>query len=327
MVPVIVDCALYEAGSRLDVERRMATLSHLDVHPNAFGWLGLMVPTPAELTEACVLLGIDEDVDVDEVLAPHVRPVLSFEGRTIQLVLRTAEYLDTEEVISLGEMTLIASDRAVVSVRHGQASPLSELRHELESEPERLALGPVGVLAAVVARVVSDYRPALDGFEKDALEVEREVFSTSGTQPVRRLFHLKREVRSFQVALESLDEPLDRLIRHAVRRHPDAIVQDLSEAADQLSRTVNRTRSLSNLLDAALTASLAQTGVQQNEDMRRISAWVAMAAVPTLIAGIYGMNFDEMPELHHRFAYPVVLAVMGAIVLLLYRAFRRNGWL
>ncbi len=101
----------------------------------------------------------------------------------------------------------------------------------------------------------------------------------------------------------------------------------MTEANDQLDRTIGRTRSLSNLLDAALTASLAQTGIQQNEDMRKISAWVAMAAVPTLIAGVYGMNFDRMPELDSAFGYPLTLAAMGCIVLVLHRFFKRNDWL
>ncbi len=201
------------------------------------------------------------------------------------------------------------------------------MRAELESEPERLRHGPIGVLAAVVARIIDDYRPALDGFEKDVLEVERDVFDLTQFQPVRRLYALKRELRMLLHAIESLEEPLDRLIRKVAASAHHSVIEDLNEARDQLARTVSRARSLSELLDAALTASLAQTSIQQNADMRKISAWVAMAAVPTLIAGIYGMNFEHMPELDAAVGYPLVLAAMGVIVLALYRAFKRNGWL
>ena len=184
----------------------------------------------------------------------------------------------------------------------------------------------MAVLAAIVGRVIDDYSPALDGFEMDALEVERDVFSDTRAQPVRRLYKLKRQVRDLLVAIDSLQDPLNRLMRVVGPHLPEEVLADLSEAADQLDRTVVRTQSLSGLLDAALTASLAQISVQQNEDMRKISAWVAMAAVPTLVAGIYGMNFDTFPELHWRFGYPLVLVGMGVIVLLLYRSFKRSGW-
>ena len=285
------------------------------------------MPDVDELTGMCRRLDI-AGIDMDEVLSPHTRPVLSVEGDVLNLVVRTARYIDAEETVSLGEMTILVHDRAIVSVRHGQASPLSELRHELEESPERLRHGPLGVMVAIVARIIADYRPALDGFEKDALEVEREVFAVNRHQPVRRLYALKREVRVLLHAIESLDEPLDRLIRHLARHADRAVVEDLNEAADQLARTVSRVRSLSGLLDAALTASLAQTGIQQNEDMRKISAWVAMAAVPTMVAGIYGMNFEHMPELRSApWGYPVVLVAMGAIVLYMYRAFKQNDWL
>ena len=182
------------------------------------------------------------------------------------------------------------------------------------------------MLAASVSRVIDDYGPALDGFERDAVEAEREVFSEGRQQPVKRLYKLKREVRTLLVAIDALQDPLNRLIRTVGHRVSPEVLADLSEAADQLDRTVTRTQSLSGLLDAALTASLAQISVQQNEDMRRISAWVAMAAVPTLIAGIYGMNFDSFPELHWDFGYPMVLLVMAGIAGLMFRSFKKGGW-
>ena len=327
MIDVIVDCALYEQGRRLSYDPMVETLEQLDEHPDSFAWIGFAMPDVAELTEACDRLGITDEIDVDEILAPHRQPVLSVEGKVIHVVLRTARYVDRDEKISLGELTLLVTERAVISIRYGHASPLSKLRQELESEPELLHAGPPAVLVAIIEQVIADYSPALNGFEQDVIEVERDVFSDGGPQPVRRLFRLKSEVRTFQSPLEALPEPLARLSRLLRRFAHRDVVEDLNEALDQLDRTVIRTRSLSNLLDAALTASLAQTSIQQNADMRRISAWVAMAAVPTLIAGIYGMNFRDMPELDSTLGYPVVMAAMGLIVLGLYRFFRKNDWL
>lgn len=327
MAVVIVDCALYQDGKRLDYDPGYDTLAKLQQHPDAFAWIGFAMPTNEELERACASLGIADDVDVEDVLAPHRQPVLSVDGPLLHVVLRTARYDDRTERISLGELTVLMTERVVISIRYGQASPLSRLRTELEADPDLLALGPAAVLVAIVEQVVADYSPALNGFEQDVMEVERDVFSDGGPQPVRRLYHLKREVRTLQSPLDALLEPLARLSRHLRRWADPDVVEDLNEAIDQLERTVSRTRSLSNLLDAALTASLAQTGIQQNEDMRKISAWVAMAAVPTLVAGIYGMNFDEMPELRWAGGYPFVMFSMFVVVLTMYRAFRKNDWL
>jgi magnesium transporter len=185
----------------------------------------------------------------------------------------------------------------------------------------------MAVLTAVIDRVVRDYGPALDGFENDVIEAELEVFTDIHHQPVERLYRLKREVRRTLVAFDALQDPLSRLIRAVGASIPEELAADLNEASDQLDRAVTRAHSLSGLLDAALTASLTQITVQQNNDMRKISAWVAMAAVPTMIAGIYGMNFDSMPELSSSLGYPLVLLVMLVTVAGLYRYFKRSGWL
>ncbi len=341
---MIIDCAAYVDGKRVDVDTSCIptpgmlppsmgesevdetdSSPHWDA-PDGFVWLGLRMPDVAELGEWCDALDIDE-VDPAAVLAPHARPVLTVNGTTVQLVLRTIRYDDREEVASLGEMTLLVRPHSIVTIRHGPTSPLSELRGALERDPRRLREGATAVMVAVIGRVIDDYGPALDGFETDAVEVEGEVFSDSSRQPVRRLYRLKRELRRMFVALDALQDPLDRLTRVFEPHLSREVLADLRENADQLRRAAARARSLSDLLDSALTASLTQISVQQNNDMRKISAWVAMAAVPTMVAGIYGMNFDTMPELRSPAGYPLVLIGMAIIVTLLYRRFKRSGWL
>ncbi len=297
-----------------------------DVVGDGFVWLGLRMPDEAELQQGMDSLGI-AGVSALDVLTPHARPVLTVEGTVVQLVLRTAAYEDGNETIALGEMTVLVGPRSVLTIRHGQASQLSTARAALEADPERLRLGPAAVVAAVVNVVIDGYGPALDGFENDVIEVERDVFSDSNRQPVQRLYKLKREVRRMIVAIDSLDDPLARLIRVRGSHMPAPILHDLNEASDQLDRAVTRAHSLSGLLDAALTASLTQISVQQNDDMRKISAWVAMAAVPTMVAGIYGMNFENMPELAWAGGYPLVLSLTAIAVALLYRLFKKSDWL
>lgn len=346
---MIIDCAAYIDGRRVGVDTdalsagqrvRIAAaeagqtealakaVGELAVPEGADGfvWLGLSVPAEDELGKMAEALELS-GVRPNEVLAPHTRPVLTIDGPTMQLVLRTARYQDSNETIALGEMTILVGPRAVVTIRHGRASQLSTVRASLEADPDRLRLGPMAVVAAVVGHVIEDYGPALDGFEADAVEVEREVFSESRRHPVERLFKLKREVRRVHVAIDALQDPLARLIRVHGDRMPAEVLADLNEAADQLARVVNRTHSLSELLDSALTASLTQISIRQNDDMRKISAWVAMAAVPTMIAGLYGMNFEHMPELDWPVGYPLVLTVMAVVVAVLYRQFKRSGWL
>jgi len=301
-------------------------MSAEQIDDDGFVWLGLRVPDEQELQRACAALDM-HGVDPKAVLAPHARPVLVVENGTVQLVLRTVAYDDKSEVVALGEMTLLIGERGVISVRHGPASELAPVRAALEADPDRLQLGPAAVVAAVIGQVIDDYGPALDGFENDVIEVEGDVFSETGRQPVRRLYKLKREVRRMMVAIEALQDPLARMIRLRGQNFPPQVLDDLVESADQLGRAVTRANSLSGLLDSALTASLTQTSVQQNDDMRKISAWVAMAAVPTMVAGIYGMNFRHMPELEWKFGYPLVVGLTAIAVALLHRQFKKSGWL
>jgi magnesium transporter len=322
-VTMQIDCAAYVDGERRPFDPDVDTIDDL---PTGFVWLGLRIPDVGELDRSCAALAL-VGVESGQILTPHTRPVLTIEHGTIVLVIRTASYQDPVESIELGEMTLLVGERAIVTIRHGPASPLATVRASLEADPARLRLGPSAVLAAAVNQVIDDYGPALDGFENDVVEVEGDVFSDTRRQPVQRLYQLKREIRRMYVAIDALQDPLARLIRLYGASVAPEIRDDLVEAADQLDRAVTRAMSLSELVDAALTASLTQISVQQNDDMRKISAWVAMAAVPTLIAGIYGMNFEHMPELENRFGYPAVVGGIAVIVGLLYRQFKKSGWL
>ncbi|MDY7101914.1 MAG: magnesium and cobalt transport protein CorA [Actinomycetota bacterium] len=324
---MIIDCAAY-----VDGKRATPSLDLDDVRPwlrreDGFVWLGLQMPDHAEMTHVCRVFDLEDAIDVDETLAPHSRPVLMIEGPTTSVVLRTAAYEDRRERVILGEITVIVQPRFVITVRYGKASPMAGLRHELEQDPDQLRRGPLAVFAEIVSQVIDDYHPALDGFEQDAVEAERAVFDEAAQRPTRRLYLLKRQVRELLVAIDGAHEPLMRLTRIRVATHYQPIMDDLHEATEQLGRVVRRAESLSELLTTALDASLAEISVRQNEDMRRISAWVAIAAVPTAIAGIYGMNFEYMPELDARFGYPLALALMTAACLLLYRGFRKAGWL
>jgi magnesium transporter len=323
---MIVDCGAYANGRRLGGTLTLDDVSdHLGA-PGTFVWLGLRMPERDEMDRVAKIFGLT-DLDVDDVVAPHDRPVLATIDDATWLVLRTAQYHDRLEQVLLGELCVLFTDRYVITVRYGQASPLDGVRRAIEADPERLEIGTPAVVAAIVERVVDDYRPTLDGFERDVLEVENEVFSESRSRPVRRLYQLKRQVLELMIVSDALLDPLCRVARTCtVLQHPE-VQNDLLLATDQLDRIVTRTKTTSDLITTAIDANLTQVSLQQNEDMRKISAWVAIAAVPTAIAGIYGMNFDQMPELDWNLGYPAVLIVMAVACTTLYRAFRRSGWL
>jgi magnesium transporter len=291
-----------------------------------FAWVGMRMPSADELRSVVGALAMG-DIDIDEIIEPHSRPVLVIDPPVVQLVLRTARYNDGDESISLGEIIVLVSPTAVITVRYGQVTPLDGVRSELEADPAWLVRGPGAVLAAVIDQVITDYGPAVDGFEYDVIEAEREVFSDSRRQPAQRLYALKRQVRDLLVAIASLRDPLARIQRVLGARLSASTFEELGESSEQLERVITRLQSLDNLIDAAVEANMTQVQIRQNEDMRKISAWVAIAAVPTMIAGIYGMNFDHMPELHWVVSYPLVLGVMAAACYVMYRSFKRNDWL
>ena len=323
---MIIDCAAYEGGRRVTDELAVDDVPRWLDDPDAFVWLGLRMPSAAELGQVCEAFGID-GVDVDAVLALHRRPVLAAEPWGTWLVLRTAHYRDTPEVVSLGEISVLISDHFVITIRHGDASPLGDARATLEADPDLLAEGPMAAVGVIVEAVIDSYGPALDGFEQDAVEVEREVLSESRHRPVRRLLNLTRQLRELQLVVDALVDPLDRLTRQRSLPWTEEALREFEPLLGQVTRVAGRAQTLSGLLNAAHAANLAQTSQQQNDDMRKISAWVAIAAVPTMVAGIYGMNFRHMPELDWAIGYPVVLGLTTLACALLYRNFRRQDWL
>lgn len=323
---MIVDCAVYQSGHRepgtLDLDQVAAACRRTD----AFVWIGLYEPTDEEFDTVAREFGLHE-LAVEDAVTAHQRPKLEMYDQSLFIVLKTARYVDELEVVQFGEIQIFVGDGFVVHVRHGEASPLAEARRRVEQRPDLLKFGPGAVAHAIVDKVVDDYAPAIAGIENDISEVEYEVFSDSGTNPVERIYKLKREVLELHGATVPLVEPLDDLTRRSFALVPHDLDEYFRDVHDHLLRIVQRVVTDRDLLSSVLEANLTRVSVRQNEDMRKISAWVAIAAVPTMIAGLYGMNFEHMPELESTYGYPVVLAFMATVCVLLYWRFRRSGWL
>ncbi|HSK90015.1 MAG TPA: magnesium/cobalt transporter CorA [Euzebyales bacterium] len=323
---MIVDCGLYERGRRSEREVSLAEAFELAGGDDCFVWVGLHDPTPEEFEDVRQRFHLHE-LAVEDAIKAHQRPKLEVYDDSLFVVLKPARYDDDAEEVSYGEIMMFIGERFVVSVRHGGLSPLSAVRDRLEAQPKLLRHGPLAVLYAVLDRVVDEYLPIVTQLDRDVQEVEEDVFSVDGGNPTERIYRLKRQVLGFHQATTGLIEPLELLSRDRVPLDTGPLAKYLRDVDDHARRIDQQVNAHRDLLTSILQANLAQVGVRQNEDARKISAWVAIAAVPTLLAGIYGMNFDHMPELDWRFGYPTALLLMGTICLGLYRAFRRSGWL
>lgn len=328
---MIVDCAVYRDGSRLVLpEERTDYLSARAAAregDGGFVWIGLHEPSEHEMAEVAKAFTL-HPLAVEDALAAHQRPKLErYPGDHVFMVLKTLWYVDENDAVETGEIAVFVGADFVVTVRHGAGAELKITRQSLERQANVLGSGPFAVLYSVCDHVVDDYEHVAQQLQIDVEEIELSVFSSERTQDAQRIYTLKREVSEFRRAVAPLREPLTRLA-HAqlpeVDAHAGTFFRDV---ADHAILVTDQVETLDHLLSSAHDAHMARISVQQNDDMRRISAWVAIAAVPTMIAGIYGMNFQNMPELRWHYGYFMVLAVMATSCTFLYRSFKRSGWL
>jgi magnesium transporter len=323
----LVDCAVYDQGRR---EGGLVPLTQaLDRAHRAedgFVWIGLHDPEQAAVEAVGSEFGL-HPLLVEDAIQAHQRPKLEVHGGLIALVMKTAAYVDETERVEIGELMLVVGPRFVVSIRHGLPVPLDGLREELESDATRMEEGPGAVFHAIVDRVVDEYADVLDGLVNDVDEVEETVFTDVRTNPTERIYRLKREVIAFKRAVGPLVHPMSRLVDDETLPLPEKARPYMRDVLDNLTRDADGVNSIDDILSGVLDANLAQISLRQNEDARKISAWAAIAVVPTMIFGLYGMNFEHMPELRWELGYPLVLAVTVAICVGLYARLRRVGWL
>ena len=266
------------------------------------------------------------ELAVEDAEHAHQRPKLEDYEDSFFVVLRPARYDDAAEEVEFGEIHLFIGGAYLIAVRHGAASELGPARQRLEARPDLLRLGPAAAAWAIVDQVVDDYAPVVDGLETDIEEVEQQIF-TQGADPTERIYRLKREVIEFHRAASPLLGPLEQLERGAFPRVDERLRSFFRDVADHARRIDEQVMGQRELLTSVLEANLALQSVRQNEVVRQISAWAAIIAVPTFIAGVYGMNFEHMPELDSPIGYPLALAVMAVCVFVLHGFFRRIHWL
>src|SRR3954452_17974725 len=325
----VVDCALYVDGKRQEGRLPYQGALQAAEESGGFVWIGLYEPSDQQVNALAQEFDLHSLAVEDAVLA-HQRPKLEQYGDHWFLVLKTAKYIEHEEltgqseIVRTGEIMMFVGHNFIVTVRHGSARPLGEIRQALEHDEELGRCGPPGGLYKILDQGVDGYLDVSYEVEQDIDELEESVFSPQRTDDTLRIYQLKRELLEFKRAVVPLGRPLEQLLG-ADKLQP--IHDYLRDVDDHLRRVTEQVESDDELLDSILDANLTRVSVQQNDDMRKISAYAALFAVPTGVAGIYGMNFDHMPELHWQLGYPFALLVMVVIVSALYSAFKRSGWL
>jgi magnesium transporter len=319
---MIVDSAVYVNGHRHAGDIPLEETYEASRRQGCFAWIGLHEPTEDEFEAVRREFGLHE-LAVEDAIKAHQRPKLEVYGETLFLVLKTAEY--EADRIRFGEILLFAGDGFIISVRHGDF-PLHEVRIDMERRPDLLAHGPIAAVYAIVDRVVDAYGPVIEELDTDIREVEIEVFSPDRANPAPRIYRLNRSVLQLYQAVTPLRPSVDDLAR-GLHLIPDEMRPYFRDVDDHLLRVTASIREFRELLTQILSANITQASFRQNEDVRKISAWAAIIAVPTLISGIYGMNFEHMPELGWRVGYPLALLLMVGLCLALYGQFRRSGWL
>jgi len=327
---MIIDRAVYRDGRRTAEPDDLGKLHAASQTGDALVWLDLYEPTGEEFSTVAREFGLHE-LAVEDAVKAHQRPKLERYEDTLFIVLRPARYVDETETVLFGEVDMFAGPQFVITVRHGDAQELGEVRRRLEIRSELLRRGPMAIVYAILDHVVDGYEPVVAGLENDIDEIEDEVFGGSPTVS-RRIYDLTREVIEFQRATGPLDAILARLMEEPMLDEEDR--RQLRDVHDHSARVEEQADSfralLHNILNVNLTLetkALSQASQDQNEQVKRISAWAAILFAPTVIGTIYGMNFDNMPELHWRFGYLYALALMVLISGGLYLAFRRRDWI
>ncbi|MFG2893950.1 magnesium and cobalt transport protein CorA [Streptomyces sp. NPDC048248] len=329
----VVNCAVYVSGIRQSGDHPAAeAIRRVRKSGDGFVWIGLHEPTEKEFAGIVELFGL-HPLAVEDAVDAHQRPKLERYDQSLFTVFKTVRYVehdrltDTSEVVDTGEIMVFTGADFVITVRHGGHGSLGPLREQLESIPEQLALGPSAVLHAIADLVVDDYLDVTAAVQDDIDDVESEVFSVRGGGGAGRIYQLKRELLELKRAVAPLDRPMQALATQPMSPVDPRIQTYFRDVADHLDRVTEQITAFDELLNSILQAHLAQVTVAQNEDMRRISAWVAILAVPTMVCGVYGMNFDYMPGQHWIYGYPLVMAVTVAACWVIHRGFKRNGWL
>ncbi|WP_040167994.1 magnesium and cobalt transport protein CorA [Microbacterium gorillae] len=319
---------LFSAGARVPEEESASltrALRYAD-EPGHLAVLGYDLPTPGQIDELSELWDL-HPLLVEDLVNADQRPKLERYGDVLFLVVRSALYRDLTEEVEFSEFHVIARGNVVVVMCQDRPKDLEWSLEQFGGVPEMLGLGTEAVIYTILDSVVDGYASALDGLDVDTEQIERQVF-TGDRNVTQRIYRLSREVIDLQHAASPLSQVLTGLRRGFDKyRVPDELQTHLQDVGDHLGGVGQRVSDVRYALNQILSVNSTLVTERQNDDMKKISGWAAILFAPTLIGAIYGMNFDQMPELHWAFGYPIAVGAMVALGVGIWVAFKRKGWM
>jgi magnesium transporter len=322
----IVNCAAYANGQRV-ADVQIDEIEQALKQEDRFVWIGLHEPEEELLRTVQLAFGL-HDLAIEDAHLAHQRPKLERYEDSLFVVLRTAQMNREQHRIEFGETHLFVGPRYVVSVRHGASLSYAQVRARCETTPRLLVQGPGFVLYAIMDFVVDHYFPIVDALEDELETLEDQIFGEQfSRETTRRIYELKRDLLEVKRAISPLVDMCNRLMRFDLELIPEDTRPYFRDVYDHVIRINEIVDNLRELLTSALEANLSLISVSQSDAMKRLAGWAAIIAVPTMIAGIYGMNFEFMPELRWAWGYPLSMGIMVVACGLLYWQFKRSGWL
>jgi magnesium transporter len=322
---MLINCAAYQNGKKLGDIRQDEIHDYLS-RPGCFVWVALKDATPAELGEMQRQFGLHE-LAVEDAQHGHQRPKIEEYGDSLFAVLHTIE--PDGEDLRVGEVDIFVGPNYVLSVRSGSEQGFASVRHRSEREPHLLKHGSAYVLYALMDTVVDRYFPLIETLEDELEQIEERIFDdvTPARANIESLYAIKSKLVILKHAVGPLHEAVGKLYGGRVPRICEKTQEYFRDIADHLTRLNQMVDSLREMVTTAISVSLSMITLQENETVKRLAAYAALVAVPTMIAGVYGMNFDVMPELKWRYGYPFALALMFVIDGYLFFRFRKAKWL
>jgi magnesium transporter len=323
---MIVDYALYKDGLRYTEPSNLPELISKAKSEGGFVWLGLAAPTQEEFDKVAGDFDFHR-LAIEDAIHANQRPKLEEYPGLQFCVIRTIAYYEPDSEVTTGEIHFFVGDHFIVVVRHGEELPLTDTRKQLENNVDLLSKGPYAFLYSIIDHAIDCYIDVAAELEQDVMRVENRVFNGKLETQSQDIYFLKREVIEFRHAIDPLLSPLQKLASEGAPHINSVLTPYFRDTLDHLSRASDAAAGLDSLLTSALQADLAHIQLQQNTDMRKITSYVALISVPTMVAGIYGMNFDVMPELRWQYGYPTVLGGLLLVTGFLYRKFKKANWL
>ncbi len=321
----VINCAAYDRGGQRHDISLDAISDVLAIDDGSFVWVGLYEPDEQILGKLQEEFGL-HDLAIEDAHNAHQRPKLETYGHSLFIAIHTAQNVRSQ--LRLGETQIFVGPRYMVTVRHGASVSYAAARARMEREPEWLRHGPGAALYAVLDMVVDHYQPIVDEFVAALNALEQDIFAEDYRKDtVQKLYDLKRELTRLRMAVSPLEDILGQLMRSRGGLIDDEIQLYFRDVLDHAVRINESADTLREMLTTAVSVNLALVNVRQGEVVKRLGAWAALLAAPTLIASWYGMNFTYMPELAYHWSYPILIGVIGASSLFLYRMFKRAGWL